>query len=93
MAPNVCTRIQSLFWTHLHGEYETYRLWAWLYVHVGIGIATVGVGYAVAVERYWIAALLSAFPLFYGYGRYLLARPEPAGGWDSVADEEEGKEE
>lgn len=80
MTPDLCGRIESVFWRHLYGEYETLERWAWVYVHLGIGLATALVGYAIAIGAYPLAALLLPFPLFYGYLRYRDARPEPIEG-------------
>lgn len=75
MAPNCCGSIERAFYDHLYGDYETLQRWAWLYVHAAIAIATALAGYAVAEGAYGVAALLVPFPLYYGYRRYLDARP------------------
>lgn len=75
MAPDVCGRLERVFWNHLHGDYESVRLGVWLYFHVALVIATALIGYAVAEGRLLLAALLVPFPAYYVYRRWEYARP------------------
>lgn len=76
MAPDVCGTLESVFWQHLHGDYESVRLSVWLYFHAALVIATALTGYAIAEGRVLLAALLVPFPTYYVYRRLEHARAE-----------------
>lgn len=60
---------------HRHGDWDSLQRWAWVSLHVGILLATALAGYAIARERYLLAALLAPFPLVFLYRRDTYARP------------------
>lgn len=63
-------RIESFYYAHCYGEYESLTRWLWLYVHLSMLLATALGGYAVARRRYLLALALVPFPLVYLYKRY-----------------------
>lgn len=67
--------IDDAFYEYLYGDWDSLQRWAWLYVHVGVLLATALAGYAVARQRYVLAALLVPLPLGFLYRRYTYARP------------------
>ena len=58
-------RIESFYYTHLSGEYESVTRWRWIYGHVSILFATALSGYTFARGRYLLTLLLVPFPLVY----------------------------
>jgi hypothetical protein len=66
--------IESFFYEHMYGEYESVTRWLWLYGHVSILLATALSGYAFARGRYLLVLSLVPFPLVYLYKRYEKAR-------------------
>lgn len=68
-------RVESVFYEHLYGDWDSLRRWAWLYVHVGVLLATVLVGVTLARQRYLLTAVLLPLPLGFLYRRYTYARP------------------
>lgn len=67
-------RIESLFYEHMYGEYESVTRPLWLYGHACILLATAMAGYTFARERYLLTLLLLPFPVVYFYKRYEKAR-------------------
>lgn len=67
-------RIESFFYTHMYGEYESVTRPLWLYGHVAILLATALAGYTAARGAYVSTLLLVPFPLTYLYKRYEKAR-------------------
>ncbi|MFC6976909.1 hypothetical protein ACFQL1_22875 [Halomicroarcula sp. GCM10025709] len=67
-------RIESFFYTHMYGEYESVTRPLWLYGHVAILLATALAGYTAARGAYVATLLLVPFPLVYLYKRYEKAR-------------------
>jgi hypothetical protein len=70
----VLDRIESFFYAHVYGDYESVTRPLWIYGHVAILLATALVGYAVAEGRFLLAAVLVPFPAVYLYKRYEKAR-------------------
>jgi len=67
-------RIESFFYTHMYGDWESVTRPLWLYGHVCILLATALVGYTFARGEYLLTALLLPFPAVYFYKRYEKAR-------------------
>jgi hypothetical protein len=67
-------RIESFFYAHMYGEWESVTRWLWIYGHVSILLATALVGYTFARGAYLFTALLVPFPVVYLYKRYEKAR-------------------
>jgi hypothetical protein len=67
-------RIESFFYEHMYGDYESVTRPLWLYGHACILLATALVGYTFAHERYLLTLLLLPFPVVYYYKRYEKAR-------------------
>lgn len=67
-------RIESFFYAHMYGEYESVTRWLWIYGHVSILLATALVGFTFARGAYLLTLLLLPFPAVYLYKRYEKAR-------------------
>ncbi|WP_324760835.1 hypothetical protein [Haloarcula montana] len=66
--------IESFFYRHMYGQYESVTRPLWIYGHVTILLSTALVGYTFARGAYLLTALLVPFPLTYLYKRYEKAR-------------------
>jgi len=67
-------RIESFFYAHMYGEYESVTRWLWIYGHVSILLATALVGFTFARGRFLLTLLLLPFPAVYLYKRYEKAK-------------------
>lgn len=63
-------RIESFFYAHMYGEWESVTRPLWVYGHVSILLATALVGFTFAEGEYLLMALLCPFPAVYLYKRY-----------------------
>jgi hypothetical protein len=66
--------IESFFYTHMYGEYESVTRPLWIYGHVSILLATALAGYTAASGAYLVTSLLIPFPAVYLYKRYEKAK-------------------
>lgn len=67
-------RIESFFYRHMYGEWESVTRWLWIYGHVSILLATALAGFTFARSEYLLTLLLVPFPLVYLYKRYEKAK-------------------
>jgi hypothetical protein len=67
-------RIESFFYDHMYGEYESVTRPLWIYGHVSILLATALAGYTLAHGAYLLTLLLVPFPAVYLYKRYEKAK-------------------
>lgn len=66
--------IESFFYSHMYGEWESVKRPIWIYGHVSILLATALVGYTFARGAYLWTLLLLPFPAVYLYKRYEKAK-------------------
>lgn len=67
-------RIESFFYSHMYGEWESVTRWLWLYGHVPMLLATALAGCSFAHGRFLSTLLLVPFPAVCLYKRYEKAK-------------------